>query len=101
MVPELPHQIGCDGAFRPSSPNPWICSDVPLRTMGTSMALNASTVQRQSSASRKFSTVHMRFDKAARITARWEMDLSPGTETLPFTALAGVIVLDGIKSGAR
>jgi len=100
-VPELPMSSGPSGAWRPRRPTPWIASiiSVPerekragragsmLRTIPVSerapMASTALSVLRVSPAKRKPVISVVPSAMAPSITARWEMDLSPGTETSP------------------
>jgi len=83
-VPELPRSSACAGSRRPCRPTPWTRRWVSASwSMRTPMARNAFMVLRQSSPVRKPRTSDWPSAREASITARCEIDLSPGTRTVP------------------
>src|SRR5579859_2658931 len=89
-VPELPRSSGALGALRPMRPRPctWTRSAAGMSTF-TPRARTAARVARQSAPGRN---PLMRVSPSAMApssSARWEMDLSPGTVSLPLSLPPG------------
>ena len=72
----------------------------PLRPTGTPKACKQDSVARQSAAELKFVILVSPTAIAARIAARCEIDLSPGTRTVPCSDVAGVIFITNILRAA-
>src|SRR5699024_710907 len=60
-----------------------MASELPSCSIDTPRCLNASTVRMQSSQVKKFPTVVFPSAREPNITARWDIDLSPGTCSFP------------------
>jgi hypothetical protein len=87
VQPELPQSSGCAGATS-SLPAPEI-STVPSRRTPTPNADKQSNVLWQSAAAEKLSSFVTPPANAPSIAYRCEMDLSPGSRTLPLMFRAG------------
>ena len=85
-VPEFPRSRSPEGADKPFSPAPLTLRLSPSRVISTPICRNAAIVARVSALSRKPSQTLVPSASDARITALCEMDLSPGTRTLPCNA---------------
>src|SRR6478672_6562144 len=98
-VPALPQSSGDCGALRPSIPTP--CT---IRTEGsgistrTPMAAKAAAVARVSAPSRNPSIRDVPSAIAASMTARCEIDLSPGTVRQPFSGVPGPAIQSCVDS---
>ncbi len=91
-VPELPRSSLPAGADRPLSPTPCTVSSVALcRSITTPIERKASSVARQSSPARNPEISVVPSAMLPSISARCEIDLSPGTVTVPERAAAGGI----------
>jgi hypothetical protein len=83
VVPEFPQLMASIGARSPSQPLPLTRSASPSRKISTPIWRNALTVRELSSPSDRLNIRLPPFAMLARMTARWAMDLSPGTEISP------------------
>ncbi len=83
-VPELPMSSAADGCRSPPTPTPQTCQrPVGPRSMPAPIARNAPAVACTSSPSRSPSITVSPTASAPNISARWLIDLSPGTVTVP------------------
>ena len=85
-VPALPKSSGASGSSRQPLPTPWIIHSPPRFSITAPIAFIASPVRMTSSPS---SRPVMRVSPEARppnMKERCEIDLSPGTRTLPLSA---------------
>ena len=83
-VPELPQSITSEGSAKPPTPTP--CTDqlpAPCRVTSAPKARMALAVSRTSWPSSSPVTFVSPTDSAPRISARCEIDLSPGTSATP------------------
>ena len=83
VVPLLPASRIWEGADRPRSPFPWIRISSGFSSIWIPRRRKHSMVERQSAPRRKFRTAVVPSAREPNMTARWEMDLSPGTESSP------------------
>ncbi len=85
MVPELPQSSIPSGSLRPSSPRPLILTVLPfsIGLISTPISLRQAAVHNGSSAGRMPSIVVVPSAIPPSSSALCEMDLSPGTRTLP------------------
>ena len=89
-VPALPMSRARPAARKPRKPTPWITTCVaPGCSMATPKARIAVKVARQSSLARKPVTTLVPCAMPDSISARCDMDLSPGTAAAPDTLRAG------------
>src|SRR5439155_6584841 len=89
-VPALCTSMGAAGSRRPRRPTPSITSpSSPRCSIGTPMARNAATVASVSAEAPKPLTVTRSSHSEPTITARWLIDLSPGTVSSPTSDPAG------------
>ena len=89
-VPELPRSSTPLGSFKPPTPRPKTRQLPSLwRSAGTPQALSAAAVRNTSSPSSSPSIRLSPIAKAESSKARCDMDLSPGTRTLPYRASLG------------
>ena len=88
MVPELPQSSGACGSFRPCSPTP----STPPAVTWTPSARRQEAVLATSSPVARFSIRAEPAATALRISARCEIDLSPGTATEPRSWAGGRMV---------
>ena len=89
-VPALPQSTGALGAFNPSMPTPCTTRSLALGvSMRTPICANARAVARMSSPSRNPLMCETPSASEANITARCEIDLSPGTRISPRSDSAG------------
>ena len=91
-VPALPQSIGPSGACRPRSPAPAIRKVSPSSSTRTPSARTAAIVDSVSPERPKPVTTDSPSAIAPTRTARWEIDLSPGRATPPWTDAAGSIL---------
>ncbi len=82
-VPELPKSSGADGWRSPPTPRPVTCQALPTFSIGAPSACSALAVSSTSSASSSPVSRVTPVAKAPSISARCEIDLSPGTRTRP------------------
>ena len=86
-VPEFPQSMTCSGSRNPPTPTPQTDqSPSPCRTTSAPKARIAAAVSRTSWPSRSPVTLVSPTAIAPRISARCEIDLSPGTSARPFRA---------------
>ena len=85
VVPLLPTSRTVSGADRPWSPFPWIRISVGFSSMAIPIFRKQLMVERQSAPLKKFVTEVVPWEMAPNMTARWEMDLSPGMVSSPFS----------------
>jgi hypothetical protein len=85
VVPELPQSSTSVGSWRPSSPTPSTVTGSPARICDTvtPMARRQAAVLSGSSAGSRPSMRVVPSAMAPNNRARWEIDLSPGTRTVP------------------
>src|SRR5882757_7756913 len=89
-VPALPISSGLPAAFNPCSPTPWINTCVALGcSMRTPRARIAFNVAKQSSLAKNHVTSLVPSARPDNMSARCEMDLSPGILIAPETSSAG------------
>ena len=101
VVPEFPQSMSCLGAVK-ARRLPWTTSVVSSTvSISTPSERMAATVQRQSSLGRNPLMTHGPLAMAARITARWEMLLSPGTSSSVCIVGPRRIFQSGIEVGCR
>ena len=84
-VPELPRSIGPSGGWSRDRP-PWTRIEPPDSSTSAPRARIASRVRCTSSPSERPVMVVVPSASAASSRARWEMDLSPGTRSVPTRA---------------
>ena len=86
-VPELPKSRGAAGWAKPATPTPRTCqANGPVRsTLAPSACMDLAVLSTSSPSSRP-EIVVWPTESAPRIRARCEIDLSPGTRTLPVRA---------------
>jgi len=93
VVPERAQSITSSGSCKPCNPRPWTTSVAgPTSSTPTRSARTAPRVARQSAAGRKLATRLFPSAMAPSSSVRWEMDLSPGTDTGPRSGLPGCTV---------
>jgi hypothetical protein len=83
VVPEFPQSITFLGAASPSNPLPSTVSSRSSPEILTPSVLKASIVLWLSSPPERFAMRLVPFAIAEKITARWPIDLSPGTVSSP------------------
>ena len=94
VVPELPQSRTSAASARPARPRPCTTSrPPPSSSMSTPRARIASRVERVSAASRKPSMTASPAAMALNSSARWVIDLSPGTSTVPRRRAGGETVM--------
>ena len=84
VVPLFPVSSVSAGAVSPCRPFPWIRMRSGVFSMSTPSLRKQLIVERQSAPCRKFVTSVVPSASAPNMTARCEMDLSPGTVISPF-----------------
>ncbi len=90
-VPALPMSSACGAPRSPCSPTPWTSTSVSCgRSIRTPNDCSARSVARQSSLARNPVPCVMPVAIPPSINVRWEIDLSPGTMTVPPTSRAGL-----------
>jgi hypothetical protein len=90
VVPELPQSRTSLGSCKPSRPRPWTINSVGVMTsICTPNWRITLTVERQSPPSRKLRTCVAPAAMLPNMTARCEMDLSPGTVQRPMSEEPG------------
>ena len=83
-VPELPWSMTSSGSWKPPTPTPSTRqAPEPVRSTVAPKARMARPVSRTSWPSRRPLMRVSPTERAPRIRARWEIDLSPGTSTRP------------------
>ena len=93
-VPELPMSSADSGCSKPPTPTPWtIHAPLSSREMSAPIALIAAAVASTSSPSSKPVIRLSPTASAESISARWLIDLSPGTVTVPRRAPRRTIVI--------
>ena len=85
-VPELPKSMSVPGSARPPTPRPRTSHAVPTLCTGQPIASSALAVLSTSSPSSRPQIVVRPVARAPSMRARWEIDLSPGTRTVPESA---------------
>ncbi|CJB69106.1 Uncharacterised protein [Streptococcus pneumoniae] len=94
VVPELPTSNTAFGSCKPSNPLPTTVTSSPFCVISTPISLKHEIVLKQSAPGKKPLIVVFPSAIEPNITARCEMDLSPGIVILPFNPLlTGCIVL--------
>ena len=83
VVPLLPVFRVPSGAVSPRSPRPWTRIQSGLSSMETPICRKQRMVERQSAPVKKLVISVVPWAMEPSITARWEMDLSPGTVSSP------------------
>jgi hypothetical protein len=96
-VPELPRSMTSPGSARPPSPTPSTrhCPSAS-RTISAPIARNAAAVASTSSPSNRPRISVRPIARAPNISARCEIDLSPGTDIVPDNGAAGRDATSGI-----
>ena len=84
-VPELPKSRGPSGGVRPPTPRPLMRHTSPSLATSAPRARMAEAVFSVSSASSRPRISACPVARPENISARWEIDLSPGTLTTPFS----------------
>src|SRR6185312_14034482 len=79
VVPLFPHSRSATGAVRRRGPRPTIVTSADSGGMGTPSAPNTLAVLWTSAEGRMSRTLDAPSPSAAKINARWDSDLSPGT----------------------
>ena len=95
LVPLLPMSSGARGDISPPVPRPWTTQSAPSRSMATPIARSAAAVARTSSLSSRPEIRVSPSALAPSISARWLIDLSPGTAIVPRSGPPGVKVREG------
>ena len=98
-VPELPKSSGSEGWLRPPTPRPRISQTSPDLRAGAPRAVTAFAVLSTSSDSSRLLTRVRPVARAPKMSARWEIDLSPGTRQAPRSGAAEEAV-SGRERGA-
>ena len=95
VVPLLPTSRISAGAWRPWRPFP--CTRISSGNSSMEMPIfrKQAMVERQSAPLKKLVILVVPREMAPSITARWEMDLSPGMVTSPFKASVFLNFMDG------
>ena len=83
VVPLFPQSRTSRGAFSPCRPRPWTSTFPPLFSISIPIFSKHSMVDRQSAPWRKLCISVSPCAMEPNMTARWEMDLSPGTLISP------------------
>ena len=87
-VPELPKSSGPSGPTSPPTPRPRTTHSSSCLLAGAPSELTALAVPSTSAASRSPLMRVMPLASAPNSNALWEMDLSPGTQTIPLREFA-------------
>ena len=90
-VPEFPIFNGFLGDCKPSKPQPFISTRLPLSSIFTPISRKARIVDKTSSPRKILWTFVTPLAKLPKIMERWLMDLSPGTRRVPFKPFAFVL----------